>query len=77
MKPGWATTEFWQTTLLQGLGVLVILGVVKSDAQATIGESIVKGTAAVFTLLAVGATVMRYITSRTVLKTLEQRKPGE
>lgn len=38
MKPGFKTTEFWVTLLVQALGILALTGVLTPEMSATIGE---------------------------------------
>jgi len=60
MKPGYKTTEFWVTLLIQILGILVLFGVITPEQKGTLSEAIQQGAAAVaMALSAFGYSVAR------------------
>lgn len=68
VKPGWQTTEFWQTIILQGLALATILGVVSPADSAGIGGGLASMVQNVVALIIAGGTVVQYISSRTKVK---------
>lgn len=67
-KPGWQTTEFWQTIILQGLAFATILGLVSPSESAGLGSGLASMVQNVVALIIAGGTVVHYITSRTKIK---------
>jgi hypothetical protein len=70
MKPGWKTTEFWQTVIAQVLGFLAFAGVIGTNDSKTMEEALGKSVAAVFTLIVNSLLVVNYIRTRFHLKVL-------
>lgn len=68
VKPGWQTTEFWQTLILQGLALATILGFLSPADSAGIGSNITNMIEHVIALLVAGGTVVHYITGRNKAK---------
>lgn len=68
VKSGWKTSEFWQTLILQGLSLAVILGVISPSDSTGLGGALGKAVEAVMALIVAGGTVMAYIGSRTKIK---------
>ncbi len=75
MKPGWKTTEFWQTVIAQVLGFLAFAGVISTNDSKTLEEALGKSAAAVFTLIVNGILVVSYIRTRFHLKALNSEAP--
>jgi hypothetical protein len=68
VKPGWQTTEFYQTLIVQALAFLTIFGVL-SPADATgIGGTLASMVQNSVALIIAGGTVIHYITSRAKAK---------
>ena len=60
MKPGYKTTEFWVTLIVQLLGILVLFGVITPEQQSTLAEAAQQGAAAIaMALSAFGYSVSR------------------
>ena len=76
MKPGWKTTEFWQTLIAQALAALVLLGVVTVNDSQTLEEALGKSVAAIFALLLNGNIVGRYVAARLHLKSGRGEEPA-
>lgn len=68
VKPGWQTTEFWQTLILQGLALATIMGFLSPADSAGIGNNITSMIEHVIALLVAGGTVVHYITGRNKIK---------
>ena len=68
VKPGWQTTEFWQTIIVQGLAFATILGVVSPADSAGLGSGLASMVQNVVALIIAGGTVVQYISSRTKVK---------
>ena len=68
VKPGWQTTEFWQTLILQALAFATILGFLSPSESAGIGNNITSMIEHVIALLVAGGTVVHYITGRNKIK---------
>lgn len=68
VKPGWQTTEFWQTLILQGLALATIMGFLSPADSAGIGSNITSMIEHVIALLVAGGTVVHYITGRNKIK---------
>jgi hypothetical protein len=69
IKPGWQTTEFWTTMVVQGISLAVIVGLVNSSESATLTDSLTKMVTAIFSLLVSSSTVLNYIKARVTVKT--------
>lgn len=69
MKPGWQTTEFFIALVSQGLGVLMIMGIVSSADRATLEGALASAVGAIATLIGSAAVVREYIRARTAQKT--------
>lgn len=63
-KAGYLTTEFWVTIVAQGLALLVITGVVRTEDRGTLETSITRGIEAAFAFIASATTIWKYIQSR-------------
>lgn len=68
IKSGWKTTEFWQTLILQGLSLAVILRVISPTDSAGLGSAMGHAVEAIMALIVAGGTVINYIGNRTKLK---------
>ncbi len=68
VKPGWQTTEFWQTLILQCLALATIMGFLSPADSAGIGSNITSMIEHVIALLVAGGTVVHYITGRNKIK---------
>ena len=75
MKPGWKTTEFWQTIIAQVLGFLAFAGVISTNDSQTLEEALGKSVAAIFTLIVNGMVVVSYVRTRFHLKALIGETP--
>jgi hypothetical protein len=71
MKPGWKTTEFWQTAITQGLSLLTLVGFVSGVEAKTLEDALAKCVAAIFALAANGLVVVLYVKGRLSLKVME------
>lgn len=69
IKPGWQTTEFWTTMVVQGISLAVVFGVINSSDSSTLADSLTKMITALFSLLVSGSTVLNYIKARMAVKT--------
>lgn len=69
IKPGWQTTEFWTTMVVQGISLAVVIGLVNSSESSTLADSLSKMITALFSLLVSGSTVLNYIKARVAVKT--------
>ena len=69
MKPGWQTTEFYITLVAQILPFLVLFKVVPADDAQTLQDTIGHAIMAVGAFAAAGASLWKYIQSRTDQKT--------
>ena len=47
IKPGWKTTEFWVTILIQVIGFAAILGYITPEQQGAMGDAITQIAGAV------------------------------
>lgn len=47
MKPGYKTTEFWVTLIVQILGILVLLGVITPEQQDALAKAVAQGAGAI------------------------------
>lgn len=70
VKTGWRTSEFWTVLLTQLIGFLVLLGIVSVQDQGTLVDSLTKMVSSLGAVLANAAVVVKYIQSRTELKSL-------
>jgi hypothetical protein len=68
IKPGWKTSEFWQTLVLQGLSLAVILKVISPADSAGLGSALGHAIEAIVALIVAGGTVINYVTGRNKLK---------
>jgi len=64
VKPGWQTTEFYQTLIVQGLAILTIFGVVSPADAGGIGGTLASMVQNCVAIIIAGGTVVHYITSR-------------
>jgi len=76
MKPGWQSSEFWITLLGQVLAVLALTGAINVGDRTHLETALANAVAAIFTLAASAAVVIRYIRSRTELKHQELQNPN-
>lgn len=68
VKPGWQTTEFWQTIILQALALLTITGILSPAESAGIGSSFTVMIQNIVAIIVAGGTVISYIGGRTKIK---------
>jgi hypothetical protein len=68
MKPGWQSSEFWITLLGQVLALLALSGVINVGDKDKLETASANAVTAVFTIVSSTAVVIRYIRSRTELK---------
>jgi hypothetical protein len=68
MKPGWKTTEFWQTLAVVVINGLVVLGVVPPADGTTLGGALAQGIAGAFAVVANALVVTQYVRGRVALK---------
>lgn len=68
VKPGWQTTEFWQTLILQGISLAVVLRVISPSESSGLGSALTHAVESIFALIVAGGTVVNYISNRTRLK---------
>lgn len=68
MKPGWQTSEFWMLLAVQLVALLVLTGVLTPLQGQEAKDIIAKAIEAVIALVVQGATLWKYISSRTELK---------
>jgi hypothetical protein len=67
-RSGLFTTEFWITIVTQGLALLTLLGVVTSNDADTLRDAVIKCVTSAGVFVANAWIVVRYIQSRTQLK---------
>jgi len=77
MKPGWKTTEFWQTTIAQSLALLTLLGFVSAGDNKSIEEALGKSVTAIFTLIVNALVVVHYVQGRFRLKANGSTDPDQ
>jgi hypothetical protein len=68
MKPGWQSSEFWIALVGQALAVLALTGAINVGDKDKIETALANAVTAVFTILSSTAVVVRYIKSRSELK---------
>ena len=68
MTPGWKTSEFWMTALMQLVGLLVAVGVVALGDKATLEKAISDAVTSIGGLAVAGTSLWRYIESRRAAK---------
>jgi hypothetical protein len=68
MKPGWQSTEFWIALVGQALALLALTGTINVGDKDRIETALANAVTAVFTILSSAAVVVRYIKSRSELK---------
>lgn len=68
MKPGWQSSEFWITLLGQLLTLLVLTGTVSIGDKDKLETAVTNMVTAIFTIISSGVIVVRYIRSRSELK---------
>jgi hypothetical protein len=68
MKPGWQSSEFWIALVGQALAVLALTGAINVGDKDKIETALANAVTAVFTILSSAAVVVRYIKSRSELK---------
>ncbi|OAI46871.1 hypothetical protein AYO44_10470 [Planctomycetaceae bacterium SCGC AG-212-F19] len=68
MKPGWQTSEFWIALIGQVLAVLALTGAIRADDRAPLESALAGAVTAVFAIVSSASIVVRYIRSRTELK---------
>jgi hypothetical protein len=68
MKPGWQSSEFWIALVGQALAVLALTGAINVGDKDKIETALANTVTAVFTILSSAAVVVRYINSRSELK---------
>lgn len=67
-RTGLRTTEFWTTLVTQGVAVLTLLGIIHSGDAGALRDALAQCVAAGGVFLANAWVVVRYIQSRTRLK---------
>lgn len=77
MKPGWRTSEFWMALIGQALALLALTGVIPVGDQEQLETALANAVTAVFTILSSAAVVIRYIRSRTDLKSQALTAPPQ
>lgn len=70
MKPGWQTSEFWIAIIGQVLALLALTGTINTGDRAKLETALTDAVTAIFTLAASTLVVIRYIRSRSELKTI-------
>ena len=68
VKPGWQTTEFYQTLIVQWLAILTIFGVVSPADAGGIGGTLASMVQNCVAIIIAGGTVIHYITARAKAK---------
>lgn len=68
IKPGWKTTEFWQTLILQGISLAVVLKFISPADSAGLGSALTHAVESIVALIVAGGTVVNYVTGRNKLK---------
>src|SRR5262245_16709172 len=68
MKPGWQSSEFWIALVGQALALLALTGTIASGDKDKLETALANAVTAVFTILSSAAVVVRYIKSRSELK---------
>ena len=68
MRPGWQTTEFWMTLIVQGVAMVVLFKVIPGADQATVEGILSDGTTHAFALIGSMLSAWKYIKSRTEVK---------
>jgi hypothetical protein len=68
MKPGWQTTEFWKALITQATNLAALGGLITTQDQALLQNSLTASVTAVFVVLSNAAIVIKYIQSRHDLK---------
>lgn len=68
MKPGWQSSEFWIALTGQALALLALTGTINIGDKDKIETALANAVTAVFTILSSAAVVVRYIRSRSELK---------
>lgn len=79
-KPGWATTEFWVSTVgglvVAVLGVVFIVFRVAPDDQTHLTDSVTQALTAIGTVAGVVWTAYQYVKSRTTVKVEAMKQQG-
>lgn len=68
MKPGWQTTEFWSSIVVQIITLLTLLHVVSGSDATTLAEAFTKIVQAGFVVVTNAMVVINYIKARSELK---------
>src|SRR5438552_2076485 len=68
MKPGWQSTEFWIALVGQALALLALTGTITIGDKDKLETALANAVTAVFTIISSAAVVVRYIRSRSELK---------
>jgi hypothetical protein len=68
MKPGWQTSEFWIALAGQVLALLALTGAINIGDKDKVETAVTNMVTAVFTITSSAAVVVRYIRSRSELK---------
>jgi hypothetical protein len=76
MKPGWQTSEFWITVAGQALALLALTGAINSGDKDRLETALANAITAGFALIGNAVVVIRYVRSRTELKTQLLDFPG-
>jgi hypothetical protein len=76
MKPGWKTTEFWNTLITHVISLATLFGVIKQGPSPFLQDTIAQSIAAAVVVASNCLLAWKYIHDRTGLKT-EERKNVE
>lgn len=68
IKPGWKTTEWWATVIVQLISALTLFGVINASEGATLEASLKQGLLGVSALLASVWSVVELIKGRVQIK---------
>lgn len=71
-KPGYKSTEFWVTVLVQVVGVIAALGLVTPDQSDTLVKAVIQGGGIIGMLLS----AFGYAKSRAAVKSAEAQAEG-
>lgn len=72
MTPGFKTTEFWQTLIVQGVTLLSLAGVISKSDEQSLEEAVTRIIAALVTIGVNAGVVISYIKSRHELKVMDK-----
>jgi hypothetical protein len=75
MKPGWKTTEFWNTLITHAVSLATLFGVINQSQSMYFQDSMAKTISAAIVVVSNCLLAWKYIHDRTGLKT-EGMNPG-